>query len=131
MKDQFVVGTIAGMIAGEIKNITAIFLYKLGFTKFTMVHMAASVILKVPDLYTPLGYLTGAVGDLITGGLLGFLIILVLSWLGFDYWWYKGLIIGSAIWFFGFGLLLNFNITHLNPADDLSFRVIALFDHLL
>jgi hypothetical protein len=98
-KDRIVLGSLAGMISGLIKNIPALILFKLEFIKFTMIHIAASVMYKPEIVFTPLGFITGVVGDTVTSGMLGIVTVFVLTCTGFDYWWYKGIILLTAVWF--------------------------------
>lgn len=104
-------------------------LFKLGFVKYTMIHIAASVMYKPEIVFTPLGFITGLVGDTVTSGIIGIITVFMLTIMGYDYWWYKGILLLTAIWFFGFGVLINLGITHINPTDDPNFRIAALFVH--
>lgn len=80
------------------------------------------------DVNTVWGMILGVTVDIITGGTLGLLIIYLFKFTGRDYWWYKGLIIGNAIWLWGLGVTINFGASRIVPLDPI-FRLTSLVEH--
>jgi len=130
LKDRILAGTVAGMIATLIKSIPNIILWKLGIVKYFYLHIAASAMLGPEDVQAPLGLVVGFIVDIITGGSLGILVILVLKYFGSDYWWYKGILVGNLIWLWGLGVMINFGAARLVPLEPL-FRLTSLLEHQL
>lgn len=127
-RDKVLAGTIAGMVASLFKDLPNFILYKLNIVHYLYLHFAASAQLFPGDIDSNIGYIIGFLADIITGGAVGFTLILFLSYFGYDYWWYKGLIAGNALWLFGLGVILNLGAVHLIPNDPV-FRFTSLFDH--
>ena len=127
--DGVLVGTIAGMIATLVKDLLNLVLFLFGVVELTYWQLAASTFLRPGLCSSPGGLLVGAMADIILGGVLGMIIVLIFKFFGRDLWWYKGLVAGNAIWLFGAGLAVNV-FTRLAPLD-IPFRVASLFDHQL
>jgi hypothetical protein len=128
LKDRLVIGSIAGMIAAICKDISNLIFYLLKLANVLYIQLAASAHLLPANINTPLGYFIGIFSDLITGGSIGILCIILLSYFGTDCWWYKGFIIGNLVWLFGLGVILNLGTIHFNSFDP-AFRFLALIDH--
>ncbi|KJS87823.1 MAG: hypothetical protein JM58_02970 [Peptococcaceae bacterium BICA1-8] len=128
LRDRILAGTIAGMIATIFKTIPNIILWKMGIVQHSYLHLAAAALISPQDVNTPLGLIIGVAVDIITGGTLGLLIIYLFKITGRDYWWYKGLIIGNAIWLWGLGVTINFGASKMVPLDPV-FRLTSLAEH--
>ncbi len=128
LKDRILAGTIAGMIAAMVKNIPNIVLYKLGVVHVLYLYIASAALIRTQDINTSLGLILGVIVDIITGGTLGLLIIILFKITGRDYWWYKGLIVGNVIWLFGLGIAINFGASRIVPLDPM-FRLTSLIEH--
>lgn len=128
LKDRILAGTMAGMIAAIIKSVPNIILWKLGIVKHLYFHLASSALVRPEDVDTVLGLILGVVVDVITGGTLGVLIIFLFKATGRDYWWYKGLVMGNAIWLWGLGIGINQGFARIVPFDAV-FRLTSLVEH--
>ncbi len=130
LKDRILAGSIAGMIATLVMAVPNFVLWKFGIIKYLYFHVAASALTLPHNISTPLGITVGIIADVITGGTIGIIAILLLKFFGRDYWWYKGLIVGSLIWLWGFGVmtgLCGVKITSVQPL----FQLTSLVDHLI
>lgn len=130
VKDRIFIGSMAGTIGTLFKDIPNFIFYKLGIVQCTYANLAASAHLDPGQIHTPIGYIIGITGDMVTGGVLGILLILFLDWSGPDFWWFKGLIIGNGLWLFALGVILNLGTVHFVPADPV-FRLMSILDHWL
>ena len=119
---------MAGMIATLIKDISNLIFYLFKVVNVLYFQLAASAHLLPADINTPIGYIIGIFSDIITGGSIGVVGIIFLSYFGTDYWWYKGCIIGNLVWLFGLGVILNLGTVHFNSFSPI-FRIFALVDH--
>lgn len=115
------------MIATIAKDLPNFILFRLGMVKITYWQMAASTFLPVHDTSTSAGLIIGAAADIILGGGLGMIIVLIFQKFGFDLWWYKGICAGNIIWLFASGIGVNL-FTRLVPLDPF-FRVSSLVEH--
>lgn len=130
LKDSFVSGTIAGMIATIIKATPNFLLWKFGIVKYLYLHIAASAIISPPDIDTFLGITLGFISDVLTGGAFGLLIVVTFKLTSDDAWWYKGMIIGSILWLFALGVIINLGATTIIPVQPI-FRLTSWIDHLI
>ncbi|MGE5598953.1 MAG: hypothetical protein ACM3XS_06200 [Bacteroidota bacterium] len=127
--DGVIVGTMAGMVATLLKDIPNYLLFRLGVIDLPYWRLAASTFVLPEDADEPLSLALGGAADIIIGGILGMIILMVLIYFGFDAWWYKGLVASGAVWLLGAGLGVN-TFVRLVPVDPL-FRFFSLFDHLI
>lgn len=128
LKDRVLAGTMAGMIAALIKDVPNYLLWKFGIVKSLYFHLASSALISPKLVDTPIGLALGITVDIITGGTLGLLLIFLFKFTGRDFWWYKGLIIGNAIWLWGLGIVINMGATRIVPLDPI-FRLTSLVEH--
>ncbi|MGE5550492.1 MAG: hypothetical protein ACM3ZC_08165 [Bacteroidota bacterium] len=127
--DGVLAGTMAGMAATLVKDVPNYSLYRLGWVKLTYWHLAASVFVAREDIGSPLALVVGAAADIIVGGVLGMVLLLIFRHFGRDLWWYKGFVAGNAIWLFGSGLGVG-AFCRLVPLDPI-FRLSSLAEHQL
>ena len=127
--DGVFLATLAGMLAVLAKNVPNFILYRLGVHHVLYWKIAASTFVQPADTGSVVGLIIGAAADIILGGTLGIIILQAFRIYGPDLWWYKGLVAGNAIWFFGSGLALNLFLRY-TPSDP-AFRLSSLFDHQL
>lgn len=128
LKDRILAGTIAGMAATLVKDAPNLILFKLNIVKYTYFQLAASSLLLPQDVNCTSGLIVGIAVDLITGGSIGIITIMVFKFFGRDYWWYKGLMVGNLVWLWGLGELINFGAARIIPFQPL-FRIISLLEH--
>jgi hypothetical protein len=128
LKDRILAATIAGMIATMVKTVPNYFLWKFGVVKYFYLHIAASAMVLNRDIDSFTGLAVGFIVDIIMGGTLGIIIIMLLKYFGTDYWWYKGMVAGNIIWLWGLGVLINLGSARLAPVDPL-FRLTSLIEH--
>jgi len=130
LKDKILVGSMAGIIATLFKAIPNLILWKLKIVPALYLHIAASSLILPKDVNRPIGIIIGLIADLITGGTIGILAAQGLKIFGCDYLAHKGLVIGSLVWLFGFGVALNLGVAKINPSDPLL-QLTSLIDHLI
>lgn len=115
------------MAAALLKDIPNYLFCRLGVIDLSYWRLAASTFVLPRDAGRPLSLALGGMADIILGGVLGVIVLLIFIWFGSDAWWYKGLIAGNTIWLFGAGLAVN-AFARLVPLDPM-FRLISLLDH--
>lgn len=126
-RDGVVVGTMAGMLAALAKDAVNLALSRLDHGIMPYWQMAARTFVRADEAMTLGGWAAGALIDLILGGGLGLIVLLILRHFGRDYWWYKALVAGKAVWLLGYVFGVHF-LTPLGNRTPIGFMA-AFLDH--
>jgi hypothetical protein len=125
--DGVLAATTAGMIATLAKDLPNFFSRFFGLVNRTYWELAASAFVRPPQIHTIPGWIVGGFADLILGGALGVVVLMVFRGFGRDLWWYKGLVSGNVIWFVGLAIGAHC-LSNLPPTTAL-FNLEALVEH--
>ncbi len=95
MNDNVIVGAFAGIVGGIIGIIYSHFMFLLGFSPISSVHIAASLV--IIDILNPttLGYANAIITHLVVAAAFGVLLTYILVYTGKDFWPIKGLGFGA------------------------------------
>ena len=130
IKDKYTFSILASILANIPINILDYIFYYIGINKFHMWHIAASAYFKITEVDTIPALIIGAISDYSTAALMGILIMYLLFFTGTEYYWIKGISVGSAWWLFAFGVILRTKVGRIDPIDS-GTNLYHIFEHLL
>lgn len=119
LKDKIFAGAVIGVLSSMVKLMVNYLGYLFGFTKVVFWQITASRFLEKDDIFTPAAYLIGAVADFTVAASLGIAFLYVLSFIGKENLWLRGIGLALATWVFLFGTLLGQTTLHQEPAGIL------------
>jgi hypothetical protein len=129
VRDTVIAGLLAGWAGNIAKEIMVWTFYFLGWTKYTLVHIAAGFYYSADNLTAPVSMITGAITDWTIAGVFGVILLLILRFTGTDYALVKGIMFGSFFYLIAFGIGMSLDIsraTLLTPLPDF----LLLLSHL-
>ncbi|MCW3489717.1 hypothetical protein [Dethiobacter alkaliphilus] len=110
LKDRFVRGSIAGMIAGIIMNMVSYLLVRiLGFGEDLLTDYMAEMLFGRPPLM-PVESVVALIGHILFTGTLGVVFVYILTIVDSDYIFYKALAFAWASWFILYSLGILFEV---------------------
>jgi len=116
-RDEVLVGAAAGLLGTIAKELLQLAFGALGWSKHQYWHIAASVFVLPGEVAKPGGLILGALGDMITGALLGAVLVLATRVIGRRYLLLKGLGFSWLVWIGLFGLIGNLHVIRITPVD--------------
>lgn len=122
IKDPLILWALSGVIGAASRDVYSFFAKQIGFAKFYIWQIGASLFLEKPLTMTFLGNMLGFLTDILVGSFLGFIFGLFLKWRGKSYYILKGWGVGAFAWLAFFGILVT-NVPNLKdsaPNDILS-----------
>ncbi|EEG78640.1 hypothetical protein [Dethiobacter alkaliphilus] len=110
LKDRFVRGSIAGMIAGIIMNMVSYLLVRiLGFGEDLLTDYMAEMLFGRTPLM-PVESVVALIGHILFTGTLGVVFVYILTIVDSDYIFYKALAFAWASWFILYSLGILFEV---------------------
>ena len=95
MKDDIVLGSIAGAIGGFIGLIFSYSMFLLGISPMSSINLAATLVVMDIVNLTPAGVIFSIVVHLTIASLFGTLLTYILRYSGKEYWAFKGVMFGA------------------------------------
>lgn len=105
IRDRFIAGVIAGLIANLPKQAIEWTAYSLGIAKEVGSEKAAGFFLPRSQVKTPMGRFIGIVSDHIVAAGLGLFDVYLMTFTGGDYPVLKGIACGHATWGAAYGVM--------------------------
>lgn len=118
MRDRLVLGFCSGAAAQALKfPLTVLTRTLTGIPRYSDYNVAAGIFLTPARAMTLWGEAEGLVASLLIGGILGVLLVYLLTATGMDYWRFKGIGTGLFAWIGLWGVLVNMRASHIVPTD--------------
>jgi predicted Na+-dependent transporter len=130
IKDKFVFGAIAGMIANIFETIFTYIFYLLDINDYTSWQTAASSFVNKARLDHLSSVLIGAIVDFSIAASLGVVILYLLYYTKKGYSIFKGIAVGLFYYTVIYGTVMSLEITNINPNSPTE-NLIDLFSHIL
>ena len=129
-KDKVIAGIILGLLADTVKLITNYTMFHFNLTKITFWQITATRFLKKDDLFQPIAYLIGGIADITITSIIGISFIYLISYIGREYLWVKGIGFGMTIWVVLFGTLLGQSAQKKLPQEPLAI-IVTIIAHFV
>jgi len=100
-RDAFIWSVYAGALSAILAGIVQLVLIRMGLQVTSVWEVAAGIFLPVGQISTPIGSVIGFAGHLIIGAIWGVAFYVLLLLFGVNESFYKGVLLGLFIWFFG------------------------------
>lgn len=130
INDSLFLGIAAGIIGSIPSFLFNFILVQLGIAKYYVFQIASGIHLLKKFTTTPIGAILGILQWLITGAILGIILVYIFRLTGEDYWWVKSSIIIVGLMYIGiYGFFFNFG-AQITP-NDVTTNVVLFIDNLL
>lgn len=129
-KDPFAFWVLSGIIGAYTRNAYNFFSKQIGFAKFYIWQVGASLFITQPQTKTFWGNVVGFLVDAVVGAFFGVLIGLLLEWRGQRNYIIKGWGVGLMAWMFFWGILYhNLPFTKANAPGEALSNISAFIGH--
>lgn len=122
MKDDIMLGVLAGFVGNIPKEIITWLLHFLGYLRYTFVHIAAGTFVPKEFIDNPISLVTGAIADWIMVGIIGTVTVYFIKYTDYRFPIIKSIFLSSAFYILLYGALMALDVTRaslLTPLPNL------------
>ena len=131
MRDTITMGTIAGFISTTVMTIIVWIVRLLGYEFITTWETATHIFLTKKLIHTPIGYLTGFLGQFSLGAIYGVIVAYTLRFTGKDFYILKGIGVGAVVWLASIGFFMHLLGIQIEGRGDPLSNLMAIIEFII
>lgn len=130
LKNKTMLGALAGLISGLIKDVIDLLFYFLKISNNLFGYLASGIFIKPKIAHSAIGIIIGYLADIVMDGFLGVIFVYFIKLTEPEYIIIKGTGFGLVLWIFILGIVGAIKITTV-PAKNPLTVLVMFFTHAL